>query len=282
MIRRRPVRALIISCFDAWIHNVRTLLMLLVLIMATYITVYSYGEGLAYENVNMHLDESVVWFLMTGFNAIGLSSLVFLVAISEIPRRISFVQYSAFRTTKTKYAVSLVFYCFLMVFMVILLLTLLSTLFLLRYTSSGSGWSDTLRVQNGMEEEFTYIPAWIRNNYTPGQAILLSLFPIIGFWMVMVLTILFFNLLNHPMVGLSIYAVILFSGLIFAFENFPTIQAPMVYSTLIRIVYQYEDTFHNRIKSVFIGYGIIILCQIVVIIGVSRKADTLTFSSANI
>ena len=98
----------------------------------------------------------------------------------------------------------------------------------------------------------------------------------------MVLTILFFNLLNHPMVGLSIYAVILFSGLIFAFENFPTIQAPMVYSTLIRIVYQYEDTFHNRIKSVFIGYGIIILCQIVVIIGVSRKADTLTFSSANI
>lgn len=281
-IRSKPVYALVKSCFDAWIHNTRTILMLLVLAAATYITVYSYGMELKYSGVTMHLDESIVWFLMTGFNSISLSSLVFLVAISEIPRRIPFMQYSAFRSTKTKWAGSLICYCFLMVIIVVVLLTCLSALFLSQHVTAGSGWSETLRIQNGMPEEFAYIPAWIRENYTPWQAIVLSVVPIICFWLVMVLSILLFNLINHPMVGLSLFAIILFSGLIFVFENFPELQAPMSFSTLLRIVNQYEDTFHNRIRSVFIGYGIIILCQMAVIILVSRKADTPTFSSVNV
>jgi hypothetical protein len=84
------------------------------------------------------------------------------------------------------------------------------------------------------------------------------------------------------MVGVSIFAMILFSGLIFVFENFPVLQAPMAYSTLNRIVLNYEDQFSSRITSVFIGYAVVIICQAGVIFGVSRKRENHTCSSSNI
>lgn len=282
MIHKRPVCALAVSCFDAWIHNIRTIIMLIVLIITACITVHNYGEELKHSEISMHMDESIVWLLLNGFNSISLSSLVFLVSISEIPRKISFMQYCAFRTSKTKYTFSIMCYCFLMVFMVIIMLTCFSAFFLLRYVSPGSGWSDALRIRNGMPEELAVIPAWMRNNYAPWQGALLAAGPIIGFWLVMVLTILFFNILNHPMVGVSIFAMILFSGLIFVFENFPALQAPMAYSTLNRIVLNYEDQFSSRITSVFIGYAVVIICQAGVIFGVSRKRENHTCSSSNI
>lgn len=276
----KPIRSLVLSCFDIWVHSSRTILMFVVLLAMTYMTVYSYGKGIAYYNYSMHLDESIVWFLMTGFNSISLSSLTFLVAVSEIPRRIPFQQYSIMRISRVKWAISLIIYCFLMVISVILFITFFASLLMLQYTTPGSGWSDTLRIQNGMAEELAYIPSWIRDNYMPWQAAIIAICPIFFFWIVMVLSILFFSLLGYPAIGVSIFAVILFSGLIFVFENFPQFQPPMTFSTLIRIVSKHENAYDMRITTVFAGYAGLVACQILAIIKVVQRADIPTHSLA--
>lgn len=276
----KPIRSLVLSCFDLWVHSSRAILMLFVLFAMAYMTVNSYGKGIAYYNYSMHLDESIVWFLMTGFNSISLSSLTFLVAVSEIPRRIPFQQYSIIRTSRVKWAASLIIYCVMMVLAVVLFITLFAALLLLQYTTPGSGWSDTLRIQNGMAEELAYIPSWIRDNYTPWQAAMIAVGPILFFWIVMVLTILLFSLLGYPAIGVSVFAVILFSGLIFVFENYPGLQPPMTFSTLIRIVSQHEKAYDKRIASVFAGYTGLVVCQILAIVKVAQKADVPTHSLA--
>ena len=274
----KPMRALLLSYFELWIHSPRTILMGLVLLATTYVTVYSYGKGLAYFQYSMHLGESIVWFSMTGFNSISLSSLTFLVAVSELPRRIPFQQYSIMRISRKKWMLSLILYCFLMVIAVILLITVFAAIFLLQYTTPGDGWSDTIRIQNGMAEELAYIPSWIRENYQPWQAALLALVPIFFFWIAMVLTILFFSVIGHPSIGVSIFAVILFSGLIFVFENFPNFQPPMTFSTLVRIVSKHEGTYAERLSRVFIGYIGLIVGQVFAMVLVSRRVDIPTYS----
>lgn len=279
-IRKHPIRALMFGYLTLWIHSKRTLLMLLVLLAMAYITTYSYGNSLMFYGYTMHLEESLVWFLKSGFNSMGLASLTFLVAVSEIPRRIPLHQYCILRTSRNKWILSLIGYCFLMVITTVCAITICATIFLIPYTTPGSGWSDTLRVQNGMVEELAYIPAWLRNHYQPWQAILLSLWPIVLFWTVMVLSILFFSLLGYPSVGVSVYGVILFSGLIFVFENFPRFQPPMTFSTLGRIVTGYENTFQQRMLTVFLGYLGCILCQVLALILVAHRAEIPTYSIA--
>ena len=150
---------------------------------------------------------------------------------------------------------------------------LLSVLFLLPSMTAGSGWSDTLRIEAGMLEERAFIPLWIRANFAPWQAILLAVCPILLFWMVITFSVLFFNLLGHPTIGLSLNALILFAGMIFVFEDFPALCSPMVFATLSRLVQGYEDCYWQRITAVCVGYVLVLLCQVLLILWAAHRRD---------
>jgi hypothetical protein len=278
MANKKTVRAMLTANFDEWIHQPRTVLMFFFMLATTYITVYSYGKGIQSVQYEMHLGESLVWLLMNGFNGMSLASLTYLVAISEIPHQTSFLQYSLIRTSREKWCVSMLVYCILLAVAVMAVMLLLSALFLLPVVTAGTGWSDTLRTEAGMIEEKTYIPLWIRSNFAPWQAILLAICPILLFWIVITFSVLFFNLLGHPTIGLSLNAIILFSGMIFVFEDFPALKSPMIFTMLTRIVSGYEDCYFQRLTAVLIGYGLVLLCQMLLILWVVKKRDIAAYS----
>lgn len=268
-----PVRAMLLANFDEWIHQPRTVLMFFFMLATTYITVYSYCNGIRTFQYEMHMGESLVYLLMNGFNGMSLASLTYLVAISEIPHQTAFLQYALIRTSREKWCLSMLLYCVLLAVAVMAAMLLLSVLFLLPSMTAGSGWSDTLRIEAGMLEERAFIPLWIRANFAPWQAILLAVCPILLFWMVITFSVLFFNLLGHPTIGLSLNALILFAGMIFVFEDFPALCSPMVFATLSRLVQGYEDCYWQRITAVCVGYVLVLLCQVLLILWAAHRRD---------
>lgn len=274
----REMGSMLLANLDTWLRSPRTLIMATFTTVTCWLIVRGYGKGLEIQQYTMHFDESMAWFLMTGFSSMGLSSLVFLVMISELPRRIPFQQYTIIRSTRNKWIGAQIIYCVLCIMVMIVMLILLIAIFVKPYTVSGSGWSDDIRISNGLEQELAYVPQWIRENFTPWQTFLLSIVPIFFFWFVMAMTVLFFSLIRIPALGSSLYAIILFSGIIFMYENIPGLEPPMTFSTLMRIGYTYEDAFVQRLRNAFVVYGSLALTQIAAVLLVARRMDIPTYS----
>lgn len=127
-----PVRAMLLANFDEWIHQPRTVLMFFFMLATTYITVYSYCNGIRTFQYEMHMGESLVYLLMNGFNGMSLASLTYLVAISEIPHQTAFLQYALIRTSREKWCLSMLLYCVLLAVAVMAAMLLLSVLFFSR------------------------------------------------------------------------------------------------------------------------------------------------------
>ena len=73
--KAHPIRAMLLANFDEWIHQPRTVLMFFFMLATTYITVYSYCNGIRTFQYEMHMGESLVYLLMSGFNGMSLASL---------------------------------------------------------------------------------------------------------------------------------------------------------------------------------------------------------------
>ena len=214
----RAQSAMILGNFDSWLRSPRTILMLLFTVAASFLTVRSYGIGLRVQGFTMTAAESLAYLLLTGFGNQFLASVTFLVMVSELPRRIPFQQYTLIRANRTRWISAQLLYCFLMVVFMIAFMTLVFMIFLLPVSSTGSGWSDTVRLAQGLEPEQAYVPEWIRVHFSPIQALMLAIVPIFLFWFTMVLIILLFSLLGAPIIGLALYSTILFSSVIVLFE----------------------------------------------------------------
>lgn len=273
-ISYRPLRNLILSEVIPWLVSTKVIVMGLFLLATGFLTVKNYTQGLQSAHSDMNFFESIAWFLMTGMGSISLCSLAFLAMIAEMPKRTAYCSYTLIRTSKAKWAASLIMQCFFTVAFTMLALLIVISVFLIPFVSAGNVWNDSLRIEAGMPEELAYIPNWIRASMTPIQAILLSAIPVFCFWFVMSLTILICSLLHIPAVGLALYSVILFSGLIFVFENFPGIVTPMTFSTLMRITANHQSNEYERLIVVFIGYAILIVCQITSVFLIVKRTDT--------
>ncbi|MEA4929473.1 MAG: hypothetical protein VB104_12460, partial [Candidatus Limiplasma sp.] len=140
------------------------------------------------------------------------------------------------------------------------------------------GWSDTLRIAQGLEPELAYVPEWIRIHFSPIQALMIAIVPIFLFWFTMMLIILFFSLLGAPIIGLALYSTILFSSVIVLFEDLPGFFMPMQYSTLLKMVYGYEDQFQARLLTVFGVYAALIGMLMAGIFVAAKHAELPTYS----
>lgn len=274
----RAQGAMILGNFDSWIRSPRTILMLLFTVTASFLTVRSYGIGLRAHGFTMTATEGLAYLLLTGFGKQFLASITFLVMVSELPRRIPFQQYTLIRASRSRWISAQLLYCLLMVVFMIAFMTLVFALFLLPVSSPGSGWSDTLRIAQGMEPEQACIQEWIRANFSPIQAVMIAIVPIFLFWFTMVLIILFFSLLGAPIIGLALYSTILFSSIIVLFEDLPGFFRPMQFSTLLRIVNGYEDQFQARMLTVFGVYVALIGILMAGIFVTTKHAELPTYA----
>lgn len=274
----RSTGAMLLGNIDTWVRNSKTYLMFIFMLLVSYMTIKGFGNGILSRGYFMHYSEAMTWYLMSGFNGFSLTSLAFLVMVSELPRKIPFQQYTIIRATRWRWMGNQILYCLILVVVMMLVLVLLASVFVQAYVTPGDGWSDDVRIAGGMEEEMALIPSWIRLHFTPWQAMALSAVPIFLFWFTMVLTVLLFSLLGIPSVGVSLYAIILFSSLTFTFENFQDFEPPMTFSTLSRIGSGYEDAYIGRLTCVFVTYGLIIIALTIIILLVARRMDIPTYA----
>lgn len=276
--RRGSLFPMMIGNLDSWLRSPRTLLMMLFSLGTTFVLVTRYGNTIQFYSHSMNYVESLSIFVMSGFNGLSMASITFLIMVSEVPRRIAFQQYCVIRSNRVRWAVSQILYCLVTVLFMMFFLVLIASILLLPYSSEGSGWSDTLRIAAGMDPDMAYVPEWIRNTYTPTQALALALVPLFFFWFTMVLVIMLFSILGKPSIGIAIYSVILFASLIFPFELFPQIDPPTTFATLIRIGYNHEEHYALRLQQVFIGYVVLTTGLIWVIMSASKRIEIPTYS----
>ena len=141
--------AMIQGNLDAFWRTPRTLLMMVFIVCCCFLTVRGYATGLARKNYTMNMEESIAWFLMTGFNSFNLTSVTFLIMVSELPRRIPFQQYTLIRSTRVRWIVAQMLYCLLLVVLMLVVLIALTTLMLIPVVVQGKGWSDNVRIAAG-------------------------------------------------------------------------------------------------------------------------------------
>ena len=94
--RKKPrpnIWILATSNVDSWLHTPRTIVMLIAAVLLCMVETQKLFRLYTIDGYSLHLVESVFLLAYTGFNIL-MSSMMFLVTISELPMQISFQYYS--------------------------------------------------------------------------------------------------------------------------------------------------------------------------------------------
>ena len=99
------------------------------------------------------------------------------------------------------------------------------------------------------------IPAYIRSQFTPWSACLISAVPMFFFWYTMVLVILLCSMMGHPMLAPSLYGFILLAPTTLLTECLPSwLVLPTDFSSLGAIVAKCVGGELSHFAAVLIGY----------------------------
>lgn len=278
----RGVGAMAAANFDAWIRSPR------VWVTALCVAVYCLLQALnspAEHQVNglspaFTLPEMLFIRLNEGF--FTMASLLFLVMVSELPRRINYQYSMLMRASRGRWLLSQVVYCLWMAASMVLTLSALYCLFALPYAAKGSGWAEDALIQAGEYAQYeALIPAYIRQNFTPWGANLLAMGPMFLFWFVMALVILLFSLLGAPMLGPMVFGTILFAHVSILVEALGRgFVSPVSFSSLAAIAHRYRGEEMEMLGRVGIGYLAAIISLLAALF-ISAKRAELVFYSGN-
>ena len=131
--------------FNLWAHSLRTILMAIFILLMNYMLTRSYESGVTMRQWEVHLGETLFAYLDSGFN-LTVTSIALLVMMSELPKRVSYQNYTLMRLSRRRWLVSQIIFCTGMVLIFIMLMIVLSTLFSLTFVTPGDGWSDLERL----------------------------------------------------------------------------------------------------------------------------------------
>lgn len=237
----RQMKACLTAHFSAWFHSPRTLLMGLFILCIAFMLTRSYQNTLLFNAITAHLGESVFFHLNMGFN-MTMTSIILLIMVSEIPKRISYQNYILIRTSRVRWLASLIIFCVAVVLLTLLLLTAFSTLLTLPYTAPGGGWSDLERLAENKDYryEMQLVPEYIRA-ISPWRACVYAASILFFFWLTMLLVILLFAIWGRPNAGLILYAFVIFIPVTLRFEMFPGLKTPMHFATLSAVARQFPE-----------------------------------------
>ncbi len=256
--RARPMQgvlAMAAANFDSWLHSPRTIIMLVFIAAICYLQMCGYRMTLEETGYTMHMGETLFYEFNFGCN-MPMTTALFLVMVSELPRRIAFQQYALVRSSRMRWMAAQVVYCMMMVAAMLLLILLCITLLALPLITPGTGWSDAQRIAAGViEPQEALIEPYIMARFTPATALLAAMLPMMFFWLTMVLVILLFGVWGAPVVGVVAYRFIVVAHVTIYFEYFPIpMSMPMHFATLRTVMSGYEGEEMRRLVGVAAGY----------------------------
>ena len=283
------VLSMALANFDSWLRSPRTILMLLFIAAICYLQMCGYEMKLTETGYTMHLGETLFYEFKFGCNMpmtnlrhrfltpIFIISL-FLIMVSELPRRIAYQQYSLIRSSRCRWMAAQLLYCLMMVVAMIALIALFIALMALPLVTPGNGWSDAARIASGEIEPYeALISEFILNNYTPFTATLLAMIPVFCFWLTMVFVILMFGVWGSPVFGVLMYAFLMVANVTILFEAFPfQLILPIQYATLDNIISSYDGKEIQQFLKVMGVYAALIV-SLVAVMMISVKRVELNF-----
>lgn len=236
--RKRPVIEMALSNLHAWVSSPRVLLMAACLIVYGVMQAVADQQGFWAAGLSLPLTLPEKLFVKLYNSFYNMGSLLFLVMVSEVPRRIPFQRLMLIRSSRRRWLLAQCLYCALMVLMTLLLLSLIYSLVILPGSSLEASFTDDRFIAAGAyAQEESFIPAYIRHSFTPWSACALAALPMFCFWYSMVLLILLCSMLGHPLLGPSVYGFILMSNTALLRECLPQwLRLPTDFSSLGAIV----------------------------------------------
>ncbi len=256
MKRGHAVIQMALSNLDAWVNSprVRSMIVCMVVYCIMQGVVDQAGFGAAGIELPLTLPEKLFVKLYNSFYTMG--SLLFLVIVSEVPRRIPFQHMMLIRSTRRKWITSQCLYCAFMVVLTILLLSMTYILVAFPDSPLGNTFTDDEFIAAGYyEQEESFIPAYIRHQFTPWSACLIAAVPMFFFWYTMVLVILLCSMMGHPMLGPSLFGLILFAPITLLTECLPSwLVLPTDFNSLGAIVSKCIGGELSHLGEVLIGY----------------------------
>lgn len=256
MKRGHAVTQMALSNLAAWVNSPRVLSMIVCMVVYGVMqgVVDRAGFWAADIELPLTLPEKLFVKLYNSFYTMG--SLLFLVMVSEIPRRIPFQHMMLIRSTRRKWIASQCLYGAFMVVLTILLLSMTYMLVVFPDSPPGHTFTDDAFIAAGYyEQEESFIPAYIRSRFTPWSACLVAAVPMFFFWYTMVLVILLCGMMGHPMLAPSLYGLILFAPVTLLTECLPSwLILPTDFSSLGAIVSECVGGELSHLGAVLAGY----------------------------
>ena len=281
MAKVRSLMSFLRGQLSDWLHSPRTLLSGLIILALTYMYARRYQLRLEEAGLYAYFGESVFYFLSNGFGNFALTSALFLIMVSEIPRRIPFQNLMLIRGKRSTWYLSQVLFCLMITVMMVVSMLVISMLFSLPNLSGGSGWSDLDRAAAGFEGEYTLMPAFVLE-LPVLQATLMAGAVLTCFWFVMVFAIFLFTIFGQPNLGLLFYATLLSLKVTILWEDLTEFHLfmPTDYATIIGIasIENNDDAAHTTWMALLV-YAVVI-CACIAIGYFRSKWMDLHFSEA--
>lgn len=240
--------------FNLWAHSLRTILMAIFILLMNYMLTRSYENSVTMNQWAVHMGETLFSYLNSGFNLI-MTSVALLVMMSELPKRVSYQNYTLMRLTRRKWLASQVIFCIGMVFVFIVLMVMISSLFSFTFVAPGGGWSDLERLAQDPDyaHQIQYIADYIRA-LTPLVACILAAVILFLFWLTMAFLILLFSLYGILNFGVVFCVSLLLLHITVLFESLPGIKLPSQFATLGAIASQVQEHKFRFVALVIAGY----------------------------
>lgn len=269
--------------YDSWLHSPRTIMMLFFLLSVGFMEMCGYKDDLNLLGYTMHFGETLFYEFNIGCN-MTLTTIIFLIVVSEMPRQIAFQQYALIRSSRTRWIISQFLYCLMMVMTMLVLLLVAFSLMALPIITPGSGWSDLERIAAGVinpKYDVTLIPMYIIDHFNPLSALFIAIVPMFCFWMTMILMILLLGIWGSALVGVMIYAFLIFAHLTIFWDWFSrTVKLPFHFSTLYFMTFGYEGMEIAVLTRSIAVYAVLMVCLMLAGILSVKRAD-LCFYSEN-
>lgn len=243
--------------FSLWAHSLRTVLMAVFILLMTYMLARSTENSIIVNQFNVHMGETLFSYANSGFNLI-MTSVALMVMMSELPKRVSYQNYTIVRMSRSKWLASLVVFCVGIVFVFVILMLVSSAFFSLSFVTPGGGWSDLERLAEDANYvyEIQYVSQYIRV-FSPAVACALSSVILYLFWLTMAFVILLLSLWGAPNFGVILCVSLLLLNITVLFENFPGIKLPSHFATLGAVTSQVEKNKFEYVAKVICGYVVV-------------------------
>lgn len=273
---RKSARWLLASMYghlSLWMHSLRTILAAIFIFLMTYMLTKSTESMCSIYQFEIHLGELMYHYANRGFHIIN-TSVGLLVLLSELPKRISYQNYTMIRLSRRKWLVSLVAFCMGIILVFTLLMLASSAILSLPFVTPGSGWSDLERLAADPDYvyEIQFAAEYIRI-LSPTVACALAALIVYLFWLTMAFVIMFFSLCGAPNFGVILCVFVLLSNIIILFESLPGLKLPSQFATLSVIAGQVYDNKLQFVGKAIIGYLIIDALLLALMMSRVRKMD---------